>query len=222
VRSVSAPAVGPTTPIRRAYCTGARPRSAPAGIRTGRDRRSPRPARSSTSRSSCRSEGMGRPPSRARPGAVAPLADRVRETGRRRRRAARRTWCCSSPTRWTSWSAASSPAPRCSPLASEVRRTGAAAAPPASRRPLAAVAAAADGGRPAGGRQSLRQLPGVLDTYRDLSLDRELERGDWPIGEALLDQRVLAGVGNVYKCEVGVPARRRPAVADGRPARRTA
>ncbi len=27
-------------------------------------------------------------------------------------------------------------------------------------------------------------------------------RGDWSIAEALLDQRVLAGVGNVYKCEV--------------------
>lgn len=27
-------------------------------------------------------------------------------------------------------------------------------------------------------------------------------RGGWSIGDALLDQRVLAGVGNVYKCEV--------------------
>lgn len=28
------------------------------------------------------------------------------------------------------------------------------------------------------------------------------ERGDWPLGEALLDQTVMAGIGNVYKCEV--------------------
>lgn len=46
--------------------------------------------------------------------------------------------------------------------------------------------------------------PDALDEQADLSeARRRLDaRGDWSIAEALLDQRVLAGVGNVYKCEV--------------------
>jgi endonuclease VIII len=46
--------------------------------------------------------------------------------------------------------------------------------------------------------------PDALDEHTDLSeARRRLDaRGDWTIAEALLDQRVLAGVGNVYKCEV--------------------
>ena len=46
--------------------------------------------------------------------------------------------------------------------------------------------------------------PDALDDRTDLSeARRRLDaRGDWTIAEALLDQRVLAGVGNVYKCEV--------------------
>ncbi|HVM18528.1 MAG TPA: zinc finger domain-containing protein, partial [Egibacteraceae bacterium] len=46
--------------------------------------------------------------------------------------------------------------------------------------------------------------PDALDEETDLSeAGRRLQqRGDWTIGEALLDQRVLAGVGNVYKSEV--------------------
>lgn len=51
----------------------------------------------------------------------------------------------------------------------------------------------------------LAQLgPDALGPDLDLAaVRRRLDaRADWPIAEALLDQRVLAGVGNVYKCEV--------------------
>jgi endonuclease VIII len=46
--------------------------------------------------------------------------------------------------------------------------------------------------------------PDALDAATDLDeAGRRLAaRADWTIAEALLDQRVLAGVGNVYKCEV--------------------
>lgn len=46
--------------------------------------------------------------------------------------------------------------------------------------------------------------PDALDTAPDVAEARRRldERGDWTIGEALLDQRMLAGVGNVYKNEV--------------------
>lgn len=46
--------------------------------------------------------------------------------------------------------------------------------------------------------------PDAVDEQVDLTRARERldERGGWTIGETLLDQRVLAGVGNVYKCEV--------------------
>lgn len=46
--------------------------------------------------------------------------------------------------------------------------------------------------------------PDALDDSTDLAEARRRldEHGDWTIAEALLDQRVLAGVGNVYKCEV--------------------
>ena len=46
--------------------------------------------------------------------------------------------------------------------------------------------------------------PDALDENTDLAeARRRLDaRGNWTIAEALLDQRVLAGVGNVYKCEV--------------------
>jgi endonuclease-8 len=46
--------------------------------------------------------------------------------------------------------------------------------------------------------------PDALDDQPDLHQARRRldERADWPIGEALLDQRVLAGVGNVYRNEV--------------------
>ena len=46
--------------------------------------------------------------------------------------------------------------------------------------------------------------PDALDEQTDLGEARRRldERGDMTIAEALLDQRVLAGVGNVYKCEV--------------------
>lgn len=46
--------------------------------------------------------------------------------------------------------------------------------------------------------------PDALDERTDLDeARRRLDtRGDWTIAEALLDQRVLAGVGNVFKCEV--------------------
>lgn len=46
--------------------------------------------------------------------------------------------------------------------------------------------------------------PDALDDHTDLTEARRRldERGDVSIAEALLDQRVLAGVGNVYKCEV--------------------
>jgi endonuclease-8 len=46
--------------------------------------------------------------------------------------------------------------------------------------------------------------PDALASQVDLvEARRRLDaRGDWTIAEALLDQRVLAGVGNVYKCEV--------------------
>jgi len=46
--------------------------------------------------------------------------------------------------------------------------------------------------------------PDALAAQVDLAeARRRLDaRGDWTIAEALLDQRVLAGVGNVYKCEV--------------------
>ena len=51
--------------------------------------------------------------------------------------------------------------------------------------------------------------PDALDENTDLAeARRRLDaRGDWTIAEALLDQRVLAGVGNVYKCEVLFMAR---------------
>ena len=46
--------------------------------------------------------------------------------------------------------------------------------------------------------------PDALDEHTDLAeARRRLDaRGQWTIAEALLDQRVLAGVGNVYKSEV--------------------
>jgi endonuclease-8 len=46
--------------------------------------------------------------------------------------------------------------------------------------------------------------PDALDDEPDLTEARRRldEREDWTIGEALLDQRMLAGVGNVYKNEV--------------------
>ena len=46
--------------------------------------------------------------------------------------------------------------------------------------------------------------PDALDETTDLAEARRRldERADWSIAEALLDQRVLAGVGTVYKCEV--------------------
>jgi endonuclease-8 len=46
--------------------------------------------------------------------------------------------------------------------------------------------------------------PDALGATPDLATARRRldARGDWSIAEALLDQRVLAGVGNVYKCEV--------------------
>ena len=46
--------------------------------------------------------------------------------------------------------------------------------------------------------------PDALDPDTDLDEARRRldERGDWAIAEALLDQRVLAGIGNVYKSEV--------------------
>lgn len=46
--------------------------------------------------------------------------------------------------------------------------------------------------------------PDALHAGTDLTeARRRLDaRADWTIAEALLDQRVLAGVGNVYKCEV--------------------
>ena len=55
------------------------------------------------------------------------------------------------------------------------------------------------------GHRSLSGLgPDALGETTDLAeARRRLDaRGDVTIGEALLDQRVLAGVGNVYKCEV--------------------
>lgn len=43
----------------------------------------------------------------------------------------------------------------------------------------------------------------LADTVDLVEARRRLdERGDWTVGDALLDQRVLAGVGNVYKSEV--------------------
>jgi endonuclease-8 len=46
--------------------------------------------------------------------------------------------------------------------------------------------------------------PDALDEHTDLAEARRRldERAEWAIAEALLDQRVLAGVGNVYKSEV--------------------
>ncbi len=46
--------------------------------------------------------------------------------------------------------------------------------------------------------------PDALDEAADLAEARRRldERANWTIGEALLDQRVLAGIGNVYKSEV--------------------
>lgn len=46
--------------------------------------------------------------------------------------------------------------------------------------------------------------PDALAPATDLAQARRRldARADWPIGEALLDQRVLAGVGNVYRSEV--------------------
>src|SRR5688500_7934300 len=46
--------------------------------------------------------------------------------------------------------------------------------------------------------------PDALDDNTDLAEARRRldDHGDWTIAEALLDQRVLAGVGNVYKSEV--------------------
>ena len=46
--------------------------------------------------------------------------------------------------------------------------------------------------------------PDALDEHTDLTEARRRldERADWAIAEALLDQRVLAGIGNVYKSEV--------------------
>ncbi|HUH07571.1 MAG TPA: DNA-formamidopyrimidine glycosylase family protein [Egibacteraceae bacterium] len=46
--------------------------------------------------------------------------------------------------------------------------------------------------------------PDALDDAVDLAQARRRldQRGDWTVGEALLDQRVLAGIGNVYKSEV--------------------
>lgn len=46
--------------------------------------------------------------------------------------------------------------------------------------------------------------PDALDEAPDLAEARRRldDRADWTIGEALLDQRMLAGVGNVYKNEV--------------------
>lgn len=46
--------------------------------------------------------------------------------------------------------------------------------------------------------------PDALAAATDLAEARRRldERGAWMIADALLDQRVLAGVGNVYKCEV--------------------
>lgn len=46
--------------------------------------------------------------------------------------------------------------------------------------------------------------PDALGEQLDLDHARQRldARAEWPIGEALLDQRVLAGVGNVYRCEV--------------------
>lgn len=46
--------------------------------------------------------------------------------------------------------------------------------------------------------------PDALDENTDLAEARRRldERADWTIAEALLDQRVLAGIGNVYKSEV--------------------
>lgn len=55
------------------------------------------------------------------------------------------------------------------------------------------------------GHRSLAALgPDALDEAPDLAQARRRldERADWTIGEALLDQRILAGVGNVYKNEV--------------------
>lgn len=54
------------------------------------------------------------------------------------------------------------------------------------------------GSRLAGlGPDALEEEPDLADARRRLDA-----RADWTIGEALLDQRVLAGVGNVYRCEV--------------------
>ena len=47
------------------------------------------------------------------------------------------------------------------------------------------------------GPDALADVPDLAEARRRLD-----ERADWTIGEALLDQRVLAGVGNVYKNEV--------------------
>lgn len=67
--------------------------------------------------------------------------------------------------------------------------------------------------------------PDALDAQTDLTEARRRldERPDWTIAEALLDQRVLAGVGNVYKCEVLWLQRVDPwtLVADVPPATRT-
>ncbi|MFI1190524.1 Fpg/Nei family DNA glycosylase [Streptomyces californicus] len=48
------------------------------------------------------------------------------------------------------------------------------------------------------------------DWDADLALERLLAAPERPIGEALLDQRNLAGIGNVYKCELCFLARVTP------------
>jgi endonuclease VIII len=68
--------------------------------------------------------------------------------------------------------------------------------------------------------------PDALDEETDLGEARRRldERAGWAIAEALLDQRVMAGIGNVYKCEVlhihGINPWRK--VADVEPAQRDA
>jgi endonuclease VIII len=47
------------------------------------------------------------------------------------------------------------------------------------------------------GPDALAQQTDLVEARRRLDA-----RGEWTVAEALLDQRVLAGVGNVYKCEV--------------------
>lgn len=68
--------------------------------------------------------------------------------------------------------------------------------------------------------------PDALDEATDLTEARRRldHRGDWAIADALLDQRVLAGIGNVYKSEVLFIHRVDPwtPVADVPPATRTA